>query len=369
MGFIVKKQRKDGLRYYAVYREPSGKKRWEGSFKLKKDAQAALKRREAEVAAGTYGREDITFQEFYERWITAKEKSLKASTLVDYKGTFKRHILPHFGRKHLSKIAPLDIQSWVNGLDLAPASVGRCYRYLRACLKQAETWGLIAKSPCRGIILPRVNREELSFLEPGEICTLLEEAREPERALFAVLAFSGLRLGEALALRWKDVNYEMRCITVERSWNIHNGFSEPKTAGSRRAVPLLPTLAAILQDYYREEGNPPPDDLLFTYDGVRPMDGSNTRKEFKTALKAAGLKRVTLHSLRHSFASMMLESGCSIKALQRSLGHSSAMVTLDTYSHLIEEDVGDSLLKLDAIISTSGGKLIHLKERRETPKK
>ncbi len=369
MGYIAKKQRKNGLRYYAVYRDPSCRKRWEGGFKLKKDAQKLLKRREAEVAAGTYGREDITFRDFYVRWMESKAKSLKPSTKASYEHTFRLHIIPYFGGKHLSKIKPLDIQGWVNEMtekDLASATVGRCYRYLRACLKQAESWDLIPKSPCRSINLPRENHEELSFLGPDEIRTLLEEAREPERTFFALLAFSGLRTGEALGLAWKHIDLNDKAIFVERAWSYQGGFQEPKTVSSRRAVPLVPTLATILGEHYKAKENPPPDTLLFSFSGKQPLDPSNVRKEYERALDAAGLKHVTLHSLRHSFASMMLESGCSIKALQRSLGHASATMTLNVYSHLIGENIGDSMLKFDALVSTAGNNLVHIKEYQKT---
>jgi len=366
VGYIARKQRKGGLLYYAVFNDSSGKRHWEGGLKLKKDAQALLARRVGEVAAGTYGREELTLDEFYGRWLASKH-NLKPSTMVSYEHTFRLHVLPTFGGKPLRAITPPDVQRWIDGLagsGLSPATVGRCFRYFRACMKQAEAWGLIDRAPTVKISLPRRDAGELDFLEPDDILRLLDTAREQERPLFAVLAMSGLRLGEALALRWRDVDFEMRAIRVTRAWSYHGGFVEPKTASSRRAVPLLDALADILRDYYHGEGSPAPDDLLFTADGEKPIDPANARKRFMEALDAAGLKHVTMHSLRHSYASIMLGHGASVKALQQALGHASATMTLNTYAHLIPGDMDAALVRANRAFVKGDGKVVRLPRRK-----
>jgi integrase len=376
-GHIRKREIEGGSRYYPVL-EVDGKQRTFGSFKTKRDALAKLRTVEKKAADGTLDQEKApTFGVFYERWIAAKEKSLKAATLVDYRHTFANHILPFFADKRIDAIKPMDVQEWVHScrrqartpaedkepMELSPASTAKCFRYFRACMRQAETWGEIEKSPCRGIELPRVNREELEYLQPVEIAALIAECREPERTLITVLAYSGLRLGEGLALRWRDVDFEMNAIKVERSYSIYNGFTEPKTYSSRRAVSMFPSLAACLRDFYRLQGNPAPDALLFTLNGKTPLDKGNVRRQFYAALEAAGLKHVSVHSLRHSFASVMLASGASVKALATCLGHSSPVMTLNVYSHLITESVEPVLMKADALMTGAGGKIIQLEER------
>jgi integrase len=157
---------------------------------------------------------------------------------------------------------------------------------------------------------------------------LLEKAPEPERSLFATLSYSGLRLGEALALQGKDIDFDMKIIRVVKAYSYHGRIGEPKTASSRRAVPLLPILEEVL-----EPRRVKPDELCFTKTrGARdkqPLDPSNVRKIFERSLEAAGLKHVTMHSLRHSFATVMIASGASIKALQRAMGHASVAMTLN----------------------------------------
>lgn len=360
-GRIRKKTLKSGgIRYYPSL-VVNGKERTFGGFKTKRDAVARLRRAEAEVAAGTLDREVFTFDEYYSKWIAAKEKSLKASTLNDYRLTFRLHILPTFGRVSVGAITPSAVQAWIDSLKLSPASVNKAFRYFRAAMRQAETWELIDKHPCRGIILPRIEREELEYLQPEEIRRLLVQCREPERTLFSILAFSGLRFGEGLALRWKDIAFEGQVIRVERAYSIPNGFGEPKTKASRRAVPMLPSLTAILSEQCNGQG---PNDLLFTVNGSTPLDIGNTRRQFYKALQAAELRHVSVHSLRHSYASAMLASGASVKALQRSLGHASATMTLNVYSHLIPESLEPVLMRADALMTGAGGKVISLESRR-----
>ena len=360
-GYIRRKELKSGqVRYYPTMRI-ARRERSFGGFKTKRDADARLRRAEAEVAAGTLDREDLDFADFYERWIKAKEKSLKPSTLSDYRLTFRLHILPTFGRVSVGAITPSTVQSWIDSLKLSPAGVNKAFRYFRAALRQAETWELIDKHPCRGIILPRIEREELDYLQPEEIRRLLAQCRETERTLFSILAFSGLRFGEGLALRWKDIDFEGQVIRVERAYSIPNGFGEPKTKASRRAVPMLPSLTAILSEQCNGQG---PNDLLFTVNGSTPLDFGNTRRRFYAALSAAGLRHVSVHSLRHGYASAMLASGASVKALQRSLGHASATMTLNVYSHLIPESLEPVLMRADALMTGANGKVLSLERRR-----
>ena len=365
-GYIKRKKLRSGqLRYYPCMKV-DGRERYFGGFKTKRDAEAALRKVEARLAAGTLDREVLTFSAFYERWIASKH-NLKESTRVSYEHTFRLHILPSFSGERLADVTPLDVQAWIDGLaesGMSPATVGRCFRYFRACMKQAEAWELVDRSPTVKINLPRKDNGELDFLEPPDILQLLETAREPERTLYATLAMSGLRLGEGLALRWRDVDFEMRAIKVTRSWSFYGGFTEPKTATSRRAVPLLDTLASNLRDYYHSKGHPALDDLLFTFEGINKDPASEARKRFIKALDAAGLKHVTLHSLRHSYASMMLAYGASVKALQNALGHASATMTLNVYSHLIASDLDDAVLaRANQVLTGAEGKLVQFPRR------
>lgn len=178
--------------------------------------------------------------------------------------------------------------------------------------------------------------------------------------LVTTLAYSGLRLGEALRLTWKHVSFKDNAILVERSWSRYGGFQEPKAQSSRRAVPMMPSLASLLEEHFHAEGSPAPDALMFSFNGAVPLDPGNTRRELYKALEQAGLKHVSLHSLRHSFASFMLASGASVKALQRCLGHASASMTLNTYSHFVQEDLGNALLRADELVTGLADNIVSL---------
>jgi len=372
MASILKRRNPSGKIVYKVqFNDQFGKRHEIAAGPLKKHAEALLSTILEEVNAGVWGlpeKDNPTIEQFYERWIKAKEKALKPSSYASYVHTFKKHILPEFGDVCLDDIKPLDVQEFVDGLSdkqLSPATVGRVYRYLRSCLRQAQAWDVTSNNPCRKIILPRSDNGELDFLEPDEVKRLLGEARDPRRVMFALLAMSGLRVGEALGLAWKHINFEQYAIIVERAFDYWGGIQEPKTPSSRRAVPLLPSLAEILKEYKGIQERPLPDDLLFATRGGKPWDHSHVRKEFKETLERAGLKKVTLHSLRHTYASTMLASGASIKALQRALGHASATMTLNTYSHLIEENMESSVMRADALFKgMSEGKIVAFSRKR-----
>lgn len=303
----------------------------------------------------------LTFGQFFKRYMAAKSKSLKGSTVHDYEITFRLHVLPTFNDTPVDAITRLDVQAWIDTLNLAPATVAKTYRYFRAAMHTAEDWELIEKQPCRKVILPRSEHNEVDFLKPPEIAAVLEHIREPERTCIAVLAYSGIRTGEARAIRWRNIDFENHVINIEKSWNLYNGIDEPKSASSRRAVPMLPHLERILREYHRQQGTPSPDAFLFL-SGDKPLE---IRRRFETALKKAGLRHVTIHSLRHGFASLLLSRGVSIKAVQRCLGHGSAVLTLSTYSHLLGDDLGSAALAANAAIAGTDGNVIAFPAERQ----
>ena len=358
MGFITKRQWSPDKkpRYSIHFKDQSGKWVEEATGVRKKNTDRLLVRREWEVADGTYGREEILFSEFYGGWIKGKKNRLKKSTYVSYEHTFRNHILPFFGDIPLSEIDRDKVQAWANEMShkkLAPATVQRAFRYLRACLLTAVIGDKIRKNPCLKIDLARVERGELFFLEPCDVPVLIEHSREQESDLMAILGYAGLRLGEGLALAGRHVDLDRRTLTVARAYEYHAGIQDTKT-GSPRSVPILPALEKILLERFSRHGRPGPDELLFGHDGKTPLDPSNVRKQFKKARDHSGLKPVTIHSLRHTFASALIASGASIKAVQVCLGHKSVVVTLDLYAHLLPVDLGSRMTEINKLYHPNG---------------
>lgn len=352
-------------RYY-VRSKVRDVKRSHGSCRTLREAQALKGQILKSIADGSYWetpKEEVSLNEFYQQWIKTKSKTLKDGTLKDYADTFRLHILPSLGDKKLADIKPADVQACINLIEGKPATANKTYRYLRNFLNFAVDMEVIARTPCRRIGVPSGSREaEFDILRLDEVQQVLEVTDESIRPLVAVLAYSGLRIGEALGLKWKDVDFEARCIRVERTWTRNNAWSTLKSKRSRRAVPLTSTLATILAESYESANRPSPDTVVFSHNGTRPLDHSNVRRKFNKALTNAGVRHVRIHDLRHTYATNMLACGCSIKALQYALGHSTATLTLDTYAHYFPESAAEAVSRFDALISRS---VVSISERKK----
>jgi len=342
--------KQDGSSRWVVrYRNPkTGKWTERYAGRTKREAEALRIRIESDIAAGVYGepKGEDTFSDLCEEYMEAKEKAVKVGTYLTIKAWLNNHAIPAMGDKPLSDIKPYDIQTFVNSLSksgLSPGTVRQIYATVRAVFRKGVEWEKTTHNPCRGIELPRQNDYELEFLKPAEIKKLLSAAEEPYHTLFAILALGGLRISEALGLRWECIDLKANVIKVDKSYTHADGLSSPKTAAGRRGVPMMPTLAVILREYHKGSET----DFLFPNKYGYPISHSTPRRALTSTLKRAGLKEVNLHSLRHSFASILLDSGASIVALQRVLGHASASETLDTYAHLIPESLGNAIIKAD----------------------
>ena len=357
-------------RYYPVVQDlDTGERTYYQSYTVKRDAEAHRDRLKNEIATDQYSVEDYIFAEWYETWLATKYMEWKPSTYNSVEHSFRNHILPFFKNKHLSEITPTVIQAWVNKAaksnakptvkgkaknektnQLSPGTVQRLYRYLRACLKHALAQGLMKKDPFQRIVLPRVDPSDPPFLDEDEILQLLEVGEKPEVDLFAVLAYTGMRFGEGLGLAWKHIKFAENIIRVERTYSYGSGMGPPKTPTSRRSIPMLPLLSERLQDLYLEQCKPKPEALLFSLDLEKrnePLDPSNVRRDFNKAREKAGLKKVDMKSLRHSFVSIMLDSGATLAVISRCVGHADIATTARVYSHLIKEDLGEAGIKAD----------------------
>jgi integrase len=345
------------VRYY-VRLTVNGKRRSFGGFRTLHEALDRLRVVEKMAAGGTLDKEEeppppppLTLRDLHDQYMKAQEKAVQPSTYRSMKIAFDKHILPVLGDLPLKTIDGEVIQDWVNGMSnkgLAPATVGKCYRYLRACFWQGVTWDKyeLVRNPCRKTILPRIDKTRPpQFLDAGQIKVLLGESTEPHRTLYATLGYSGLRLGEGLALRWLNIDFKKRQINVEFAWTTDGYFSDLKTTSSYRRVPIFPILEKRLREYQKAQENSLPDTLLFAQkddEGKpkdKPISQSNALRVFQRTLKQVGLPEETVvHSLRHSYASIILHSGGSIKVLQEWMGHSTVTETLNTYSHLIYDE-------------------------------
>jgi integrase len=272
----------------------------------------------------------------------------------------QKHILPTLGRVKLQKLTPVMINSLYAQLlkdgkvcgsgGLSANSVRRVHATLHRALNDAVRWDLFSRNPCDAADPPRmVGTEE----EKTQAWTSLElrqflAAVKHDRLypLWLTLAMTGLRRGEALALRWADLDLERARLSVRRSLVPINGtveVHEPKTSRGRRLVALDPFTVSVLRGWSlrqkkeRLEWGPDWMDsgLVFTRPDGKLLHPERVTKAFSAAVKKTGLPRIHLHDLRHTHATLALEAGVHPKVVSDRLGHATVAITLDIYSHAI----------------------------------
>ena len=244
----TKKRPSVRTRYY-LFGVFDGKRVSLGAFDRKKDTLARKRLVEEQLAAGTFGKQQRgrrTLAEVHKVWWSSKSKSLSKAAAHAYSVSFRIYFLPNLGSLLIDDITRLDIQTFVDGLHLSglsPGYVRTIYAHLRAFFNNLVDLEIIDRSPCRGIMLPRVQKAQQLKLEPSEIWLLLDLLDFPMRAIVAILGFSGLRIGECLALRWSNIDFKLSLIRVLLAWDTNmREFHDPKTASSRRTVNMLSQL-------------------------------------------------------------------------------------------------------------------------------
>lgn len=349
--------RKRGLVWYIAY-PYHGKKKWEAVGPKKKEAERLLAARLEGIRTGTFRElRAITFGQMADKWLERKV-GIKASTADAYQSIIRVHLKPRFGRKPLATITTDEIQGFISGLarkGLSDKSVVNVLVVLSRMLRDAVRWGHLNHNPAHEVEKPRIQRKEIRLLDPDQVRQLLDQVPEIHYPLFLTYAMCGLRRGEALALKWEDIDWRGRVIRVRRS--LYRGrFVDPKTRHARREVELPDRLATVLKREFRLRGMRSPLGLVFCSDSGAPLDPDNlVKRVFHPALRAAGLPRIRLHDLRHIYASLLIAQGESIKKVETQMGHASAQTTLDLYGHLFPRDRGTSATRVEqALFGRSG---------------
>lgn len=293
-----------------------------------------------------------------DRWLDeVVATEARPSTLRVYRLRVKNHINPALGNLRLSELTPQAIQSFLNGIDLEPATVASIRRTLVTCLGHAVSWGFIPSNPGSLTSAPRIERKRVNPYDAGEIARLLAVADEhPLGALVYLAATCGLRMGECLALHWVDVDLDARRLRVEYTaaraadgWYI----GAPKTKSSRRVV-SIPRLTVERLASHRER------ELGLHHGRLRELvmttgpGGMVTPRQVGRAYHAmrteARLRSQVFHGLRHSYATLLLSSGVPITVVSKSMGHASVKQTLDTYSHLLPGQVEQAADAIDGLL-------------------
>ena len=302
----------------------------------------------------------VTLREFVEEW---KERALRPrvrpGTFEDYEGLLRRYVLPLLGDRRLTTITPLNVQDMIAALvkkGLSPRTIRYCHTVLSNALRQAVRWRYLQHNPAREVDLPKRERREMRAMSHEEVQRFLAAAAySPHYVLFALLLATGLRPGEAVALKWSDFDGAADRIIVRRAASWGKGgvrLHEPKTSSSRRQVQLPKQQSSLL---VRHRGTASDDAFIFPSRAGTPLDVRNLASQyFKPILRAAGLpSEFRLYDLRHTHATLLLLAGEHPKIVSERLGHASVMLTLDTYSHVLPGMQEAAASKLDALLFAS----------------
>jgi len=327
-------------RFQVRYPGPDGVLRpGDRTFATSTDADRWLMRKRIEIEEGRWldpaeGR--TTVRDWSARWLAAVAPQLKHKTQATYRSLINSRINPALGDRELSSLRPITVTEWVAAMrteGLSASRIRQAYRVLSQIMASAVDNGLIPQTPCRGVRLPRMPQTEPHIVTPLEASRIVCAAEKPHDLLIALLAFAGLRVGEAFALRRSDVDVAGGFLLVDENLAEANGalvFDTPKSH-QKRLLRLGSSLAKRLGAYL-EELPGGEDALLFTTPAGKPLRYNQWRKAyFDPAVSAVGLIDVTPHDLRASHGTWVADRYGVMTAAHR-LGHSNASVTTRHYA-------------------------------------
>jgi integrase len=329
------------------------KRRWHSFAGTKRQAQVRCAELVAEMQRGTsIDPSKITVGEFLDRFDRGWA-ALHVSTRSRERYRFAlNHVRRHLGDRILQKVHPAEIAALYASLTregLAPRTTRMVHVALHKALGQAKNWGILRDNPADVTRPPKAPDKETSMLQPSEAAALLEHLRGQPVYLIALLALgTGMRRNEMLGLRWGDVDLDAGRLTIEQSLEQTTAHGirakGPKTKHGRRTISLPGHLVAELRQHWRQQqeqrlgmglGKAPESAPVFATTDGRHLSPNAITKAWPVAVAAIGMPAVTLHSLRHTHASMLINAGLDILTISRRLGHSSPTITLGVYGHLI----------------------------------
>ena len=290
----------------------------------------------------------IFFKDYAETWLKGKVKS-KESTKTNYQTILDKYLIPHFGNAKISEIERQDIKDFVSEKvkegKLSARRINNFLDILCQIFMEADIDGYLIRNPYIKIERARVDKKEAEYLRTkDEIKVFLKSCESENYPFWYSAVFTGMRKGELMALRWSDIDWFNKKIHVRNG--IYKGkFVSPKSESSVREIDMGQRLIEILKDHRIKQnikrlktGEKWTDmDLVFPNRKGTPLDSHTLHRDFFRILKRSGLRSMPIHSLRHSYASIMVAAGHNPKYIQSQMGHSSIKITLDLYGHLMEE--------------------------------
>lgn len=297
-----------------------------------------------------------TLEQIYRSWLATYRMGVKPSTLAKTEELFSRHILPVFGSEKVSDITAPEVQDFVNR-ECATAIGRRAFSFLKKILSFSKKKGYIDENPAALVDLPRrpPKKEKENFYtldELREFFSLAEKKLSPMwLAFFRVLAYTGMRRGEALALTWDDFDADAPSLSISKTVTKGEGghyISEtPKTSKSNRTILIDDGTASMLEELPRDSR------FIFSNSKGSFITPSQPVRQLHRVVDGETLKYISPHGFRHTHCSMLFSAGVSIPEVQDRLGHSDVKTTLDIYNHVYQGDRRDALDRFMKFISAT----------------
>jgi integrase len=358
------------------------RQRSKGGFRTKKECQDALSEALAALRSATFvDPSPRTLGGFLvEEWLPAvRPPRLRPSTWSSYQMNTEAHIVPALGVVALQRLGPAQLTAFYRTLlergrrdgrgGLAPKTVRNIHGTMHAALQDAVRWGYVARNVANAVELPKGPTAEMQVWSPEQLRCFLDHVQADRLyAAWLLIATTGMRRGELAGLRWADVDLEAGRASPRRPRVVVDNevvVSEPKTAKGRRSLALDPVTVAALRRHRAQQAEEriaagplwQDSGLVFTWPDGSPVHPQRFSSWFEQHARAAGLPRIRLHDVRHSYATAALAAGIPAKVVSERLGHANIAITMDTYSHVLpglDEQAAGTVARL--ILGESGAR-------------
>ena len=329
------------------------KQKWKRGFATKKEALGF----ERDFLEKQSANPDMTFQNLYEIYMEDMAARLKQSTLLTKKTVLQTHILPFFGNKPINEIKASDVRRWQAKLMSSPNNYSQTYlkkinTELNSIINYAKRFYDLNTNPCgKAGTIGKAKAEEMDYWTYDEYIAFREGVKDKPLSYicFEVLYWTGMREGELLALSLADIDFDNKTISINRTYLRIEGkdvFTSPKTRKSKRKIPIPDFLCQELSDYIQSRYMLDADERLF------PVTKSYLSHEMIRGCKNTGVKKIRIHDIRHSHASLLINQGCDALMLADRLGHEKVSTTLNTYSHLFPHKQQELVHSLESLQAT-----------------
>jgi len=329
------------------------KQKWKRGFATKKEALGF----ERDFLEKQSANPDMTFQNLYEIYMEDMAARLKQSTLLTKKAVLQTHILPFFGSKPINEIKASDVRRWQAKLMSSPNNYSQTYlkkinTELNSIINYAKRFYDLNTNPCgKAGTIGKAKAEEMDYWTYDEYIAFREGVKDKPLSYICieVLYWTGMREGELLALSPADIDLDNKTISINRTYQRIEGkdvFTSPKTRKSKRKIPIPDFLCQELSDYIQSRYMLDADERLF------PVTKSYLSHEMIRGCKNTGVKKIRIHDIRHSHASLLINQGCDALMLADRLGHEKVSTTLNTYSHLFPHKQQELVHSLESLQAT-----------------